>query len=252
MPNAHLSLGIAQLILYIPIVPLAIFLAWRNRSGKPRMAWFSLSPFGLMRFAGGIITILYQNSPSTGLFIADLVLLNVGTIPLIVVDAGCTGTMCFKDAPFAARVQKALRVAFIAAASLLSAGAAVSGTSSRGLTRSLTLAGYAVFSATLVALMVAQLLLLLLTERPQMDRGSRKILYSALAASPFLVVRNVYGLLEVGFELDADSVWNPVTGSARKFAVMALLMEYIAVMPFLYAGFSVHPARDARPNSYGL
>lgn len=43
-----------------------------------------------MRFGGGIVSVLYEKHPNEGLYIADLLLLNVGTVPLIVVDSGFT------------------------------------------------------------------------------------------------------------------------------------------------------------------
>lgn len=72
---------------------------------------------------------------------------------------------------------------------------------------------------------------------------------AALAAGPFLIVRNVYGLLDVIFGQDARSSWNPVTGSVAEFTVMALVVEYIATGLYLYAGFTVPPDRGlAREN----
>lgn len=45
----------------------------------------------LVRLAGGIVTILAERKPgSTGLWIAALILLNVGVVPLIVADLGLT------------------------------------------------------------------------------------------------------------------------------------------------------------------
>lgn len=64
-----------------------------------------------------------------------------------------------------------------------------------------------------------------------------------LISSPFLIVRTVYGLLQVIFQ-NNQRKWNPVYGSAVLFAMMALLMEYIAMGVFFYNGFSMPPERE--------
>lgn len=47
MLNSHESLGIAQIVFYVPIVPTAIWLFRRNGKNRPRMAWWCLIPFSL-------------------------------------------------------------------------------------------------------------------------------------------------------------------------------------------------------------
>lgn len=128
MPNAHTSVGIAQVVFYAPMVPIVIYLFSRNARIRPRMAWWPLITFALcmlpmsrpkhthstttttketiskekrkekkntnadlVRLAGGIVTILAEKKPgNTGLWIAALILLNVGVVPLIVADLGLT------------------------------------------------------------------------------------------------------------------------------------------------------------------
>lgn len=47
MLNSHESLGIAQIVFYVPILPTAIWLFRRNGKSRPRMAWWCLIPFSL-------------------------------------------------------------------------------------------------------------------------------------------------------------------------------------------------------------
>lgn len=47
MLNSHESLGIAQIVFYVPIVPTAIWLFKRNGGLRPRLAWWPLIPFSL-------------------------------------------------------------------------------------------------------------------------------------------------------------------------------------------------------------
>lgn len=118
MLDPHTSVGIAQVVFYAPMVPLVIYLFSRNARIRPRMAWWPFIPFSLckltpvpppnphpsitkkltlviaVRLAGGIITIIAEKQKSnTGLFIAALVILNVGVVPLIVANLGLTRLM---------------------------------------------------------------------------------------------------------------------------------------------------------------
>lgn len=47
MTNPHLSVGIAQVVFYTPMLPIAIFVLVRNWNNRPRMAWYPLTSFCL-------------------------------------------------------------------------------------------------------------------------------------------------------------------------------------------------------------
>ena len=79
-----------------------------------------------------------------------------------------------------------------------------------------------------------------------------KVLTGSLVASPFIMVRTIYGILEVVFQNDHATTWNPVYGSAVAFALMGLLMEYVALCVYLYTGYSIPPGRGlAAPSDAG-
>lgn len=65
---------------WIPLLPFSLSKSQRSRCTAPT----DLQLLFLVRFAGGIITILLNNNPSVGLIIATLILLGVGVIPLII------------------------------------------------------------------------------------------------------------------------------------------------------------------------
>ena len=73
-----------------------------------------------------------------------------------------------------------------------------------------------------------------------------QIIKGTLLAAPFIVIRNIYGHLEVSFENNLESVWSPVFGNAVAFALMALWMEYIAICIYFYVGYSLPPDRGVR------
>ncbi|KND94044.1 hypothetical protein TOPH_00926 [Tolypocladium ophioglossoides CBS 100239] len=248
MMDAHTALGIAQIVFYVPMVPLAIYLMVRNGKIRPRMAWWPLIPFSLMRLAGGAIIIALEKDPDNlGLIIAAIILLNVGVIPLIVADLGLTRVILmdnFSHNPHSNRIGSLLRAAFVIATALLSAGGALgSQTSSdtRSIGHALTLAGYVIFAVELVTLTGMQLYFW--TRRSEFLPSSHRVLIGSLIASPFIMVRTIYGILEVVFQNDRATKWNPVYGSAVTFALMALLMEYIALCLYLFTGYSIPPGR---------
>jgi hypothetical protein len=70
-----------------------------------------------------------------------------------------------------------------------------------------------------------------------------QVLRGGLLASPFLIIRTVFGLLEVALENSATSPFNPIAGNAVAFGLMALLPEYIVVLTYIYTGFSISPDR---------
>ncbi|XWW94857.1 hypothetical protein V2A60_002806 [Cordyceps javanica] len=247
MPNPHTSAAIAQVVFYAPMVPVVIYLFWRNARIRP------------LRLAGGIVTILAEQKPdNTGLWIAALILLNVGVVPLIVANLGLTRLIIqdnHADKPTYHHLAKVLRLTFVAAILLLAAGGGTASVSAR-LSRALTLAGYVVLAAELVLLTGVQVRWWWFSSSsslPPLLPSSRRVLVGALlpAAAP-LALRTAYGLLEVAAESAAaaaggnarPSPWNPLTGSAVAFALMALLPEYVVLVGWVLVGFSIPPRRE--------
>ncbi len=67
-----------------------------------------------------------------------------------------------------------------------------------------------------------------------------------MLAAPFLIVRNVYSLIEVISDETIEGTWSPVYGNAVAFALMVLLMEYVAICIWLYTGYTMPPDRGVR------
>lgn len=244
MLDSHSSLGIAQTIFYAPIVPLVIFLMIRNGKIRPRMAWYPLIPFSLMRLVGGIITILAEKKKDNiGLFIAALVLLNVGVVPLIIADLGLTRIILmdnYSHNPNSAKIAKVLRIAFTAAAILLAAGGGLSSTN-RSISKILSLVGYVLFAVVLATLIAMQVYFF--QKKSTLLPASQKVLSGALLASPFLALRTVYGLIETSQSGHVGTTWSPLQGSAVAFALMALLPEYVVISTWIFVGLGIPPDR---------
>lgn len=174
---------------------------------------------------------------------------------------GCRLMDKYGEHPNSTRFAMSIRISLVGAAALLAAGGGVAGEntqSSRHLGRILALLGYILFAAVLAILLAMGLWFW--TQRFTLKSGSRtvsysilratfqttdgiQVLYGILTSAPFLVVRNIYGILEVVLQYSPTSIWDPVYGSAVAFATMALLMEYIIICVYLYVGFVVSPNR---------
>ncbi|KAK2598012.1 hypothetical protein QQS21_005849 [Conoideocrella luteorostrata] len=258
MLNPHTSLGIAQTVFYLPMVPLAIWLMIRNGKIRPRMAWWPLIPFTMMRLAGGPVIIALESmknadgSFETGLLIAAIILLNVGVIPLIVADLGLTRVILldnFGDGPFTHRINVALRLTFVGAVGLLGAGGGIGSQDDAGPRHTghlLTLIGYIVFAVELMVLTLMQIYYY--TRKANLLHSGHQVLRGALLASPFIAVRTVYGIIEAAHSQDVATIWNPVYGSPETssivlFVFMALVVEYVALIIYLWSGFAIPPER---------
>lgn len=102
MVNSHTSVAIAELVFYLPTLPVAVFILVKNWDNRPRLAWYPLATFSLrmpssffqsgiaanpisVRIAGAIVTIARDSRPQgIGLVIAATIILNIGLIPLLI------------------------------------------------------------------------------------------------------------------------------------------------------------------------
>ena len=88
--NSREWLAIAQLIFYIPALPIAIFIA--SRHGFSRQGgWIFLVILSLLRIIGASTGVAEQISPSTGLFTATVITSSVGLSPLLLAMLGMLG-----------------------------------------------------------------------------------------------------------------------------------------------------------------
>ena len=74
--------------------------------------------------------------------------------------------------------------------------------------------------------------------------NGHKVLRGALLASLFIMVRTVYGILEVVTGATYNAKWNRVYGNPVIFAFMGLVMEYFVPAIYIFTGFSIVPRRD--------
>ncbi|KAK0392962.1 hypothetical protein NLU13_2456 [Sarocladium strictum] len=250
--SPHSALGIAQIIFYVPVVPLALWLMRRNGGIHPRMAWWPLIPFSLIRLAGGPLVIMLHRDPTNiALATVAMIFLNIGVMPLLVAASGFLRIVIIdnpKIIDHSLLMQKYLRLSNIIAIALLSAGGGLGSQPEnplRSIGRALSFAGYGIFTVELVSIVAAA------THLTRYYRvllsSSRNALVALFLASPFLLVRTIYAFIQVANQHNVFSRWNPLYGSAALFAVMALLMEYVCLVTFVSTGFSIAPSRGVPP-----
>lgn len=132
-------------------------------------------PLSLIRLAGGIVTIVFEKKPSIGLFIAALVLLNVGAIPLLVATLGQIRIILidnYSHNPHSTTIAQGIRLASVVAVALLVAGGAiVSDNEHTG--RILSLVGYIVFAVVLATLIAMELWFF--RKQSELTASSRKV-----------------------------------------------------------------------------
>ena len=81
------GIAIAQLIYYVPALPVAIFVAVKHGFSR-QGGWVFLILLSLLRIIGGATGIAEAISPSTGLFIATIITSSIGLSPLLLTMLG--------------------------------------------------------------------------------------------------------------------------------------------------------------------
>ncbi|OJJ50108.1 hypothetical protein ASPZODRAFT_1104533 [Penicilliopsis zonata CBS 506.65] len=247
MLNDHSKASIAQIIFYIPTVILALHLLYR-RHGRPRLAWYILSIFCMIRVACGIVVLLYENKPtSTGLLVASIILLNAGVFPLIGATIGLIRIITYRDYNENSSIRQGLRLArllFLTGIVVVIVGGSLEGssTTSTALTGTkLAKAGYIILVVFIAVLLVFQVYFWV--HLSQLSEPSRKVLRSISLAMPFIVIRLTYLFLSV---FTTDEKWNELFGETAPYVIMALMMEYIVVVIYLATGFIIPSSRGVK------
>ncbi|KAK4235352.1 hypothetical protein C8A03DRAFT_36807 [Achaetomium macrosporum] len=238
--NPHTAAAIAEVVLYVPMVPIALYLMVRNWKYRPRTAWYPPAVFSTIRLVGGIMTIIeQQNQRNRGLIIATIVLLNIGLIPLLMAFLGYARLVLEHDFGDNRRVNLFLRlikILVLVAAGLLGAAGGYAGQPEFANTQStLSKAAYVLFSVSLVALIAS--FIGLSRNQGRITPAHRIYVKWALVAAPPLCVRAAYGIIGVAVASGNNiltSSWSPLFGSATAFGLMALLPEYIVLCIYIY------------------
>ncbi|KAJ5364336.1 uncharacterized protein N7496_010049 [Penicillium cataractarum] len=275
MFNDHSKVSIAQIVFYFPAILISIYLAC-YRHNRPRMSWiillfFSLSTHHLqqsihisikkisntffsVRLTAGILVVIYEHKPSTGIMVASIILLNAGVFPLVAATMGLIRIIVSCEDNMNPRISRCLlfsRMLFFVGLGLQIAGGCLEGSDSSSdvdIGVKLVKAGYScvvVFVACLLGVQVYFWMHL-----SSLSAGSKTILQAMMIALPFIVVRITYLFLSV---VDpSDLRWNDLTGPIAPYLLMGLIMEYAVVCIYLATGFIIPQQRKNNKKPQGL
>lgn len=239
MLSPHVSLGIVEVVVYTPMLPVGIYVLCKNWRYPPRMAWYPIVTFCILRIAGGIMTIVRgDNTDNISLIIASIVILGLGTIPLTIALIGLVRIifiLCLEASSRLNHIIRLIRVMFLATIALFIAGGVMNSDATASSSASGPSRAAYILLAVLLAIAVGALLFVLIARHASIPRQCHHYIYFCLLASPLIAIRIAYGIL--GSFNDIYSMWDPVFGSALAFGLMALLPEFIAICIFVHLGF---------------
>ncbi|KAL4785949.1 hypothetical protein BJX76DRAFT_346557 [Aspergillus varians] len=247
MFGPHSKLSVAQIVFYIPVTVIAMYLAC-YRHKRPRMAWIILTFFSLIRITAGILVIVWEKHPKTGTMVASIIFLNAGVFPLIAATLGFIRIITARERNMSRQLRLCLRVSrvlFIVGIGLAVGGGALEGSDTASdvlIGIKLVKAGYIVVVVFVGCLLAMQVYFW--TLRSWLSDTSRTILKATAIATPFIIVRITYLFLSV-FDV-SDLRWNDLVGPVAPFITMGLLMEYSVVCIYLVTGFVIPSWRNIK------
>ncbi|KAL4881336.1 hypothetical protein BJY04DRAFT_218505 [Aspergillus karnatakaensis] len=205
------------------------------------MSWIILTIFSLIRMTAGALVIAWQQTSSTAVMIASIILLNTGVFPLIAATLGFIRIITSLEHNMGLYIRQCLRLSrilFLIGIGLTVAGGVLEGSDTISdvlIGLKLVKAGYIVVVVFAGCLLATQGYLW--TQWYCLLESSRTILKVLALAAPFIIVRIVYLFLSV-YEA-SDERWNDLTGPVIPFLFMGLGTEYIVVWMYLATGFVI-------------
>ncbi|KAI0386139.1 hypothetical protein F5Y04DRAFT_243419 [Hypomontagnella monticulosa] len=254
------NISIAQIVLYVPALFIAVWLAIRHGFGR-NSGWLYLIIFSLARIVGSSLQLATISDPTNiSLYIGAATVQNIGLSPLIMVQLGLIGravgsirksTTSFVTEKRLRLIQLLILVGLILGAvggsqsgqSVADTGKyTVSGLSQAG--TGITIAGYVilVLSTALVA-----------TQLSHIEQGEKRLVLAVGLSLPFILVRLAYSAESV-FGNNPD--FNQLSGNANIQLGMAVIMEIIVVAIVESIGMTLNQipkaAAGAPPTGYEL
>ncbi|KAI1144508.1 hypothetical protein F5Y05DRAFT_364893 [Hypoxylon sp. FL0543] len=231
--NERDNISIVQIIIYVPSLFLALWLAIRHGFGR-NAGWYYLIVFSLARIIGAAMQLATISDPTNvSLHTGAIILQTIGLSPLIMVQIALVGRALgsIRKAATSFVTEKRLRLVQVVALVGLILGI-VGGTQSgqdygntgkytisnvSQIGMGLTIAAYVllVFTTIIVAMQLAQI-----------EPGEKRLLLAVGASLPFILVRLAYSAESV---FGNNPSFNQLTGDVNIQLGMAVIMEMIVV-----------------------
>lgn len=255
-------LAAVTLAIYFPIFFFAVRIAFKYGFGQ--MGWIILVIFTLVRIVGGALLVAAEEvTPAvTGLYIGGYALEASGLSPLLMSTLALLHqTTQTPDGQLKyGRAFRLLHLLGMVALTLTIVGISESSSSSATTMRRVGVLVFAVLYIIIVLGALAQW-----ANKQQVMKYRKQLLIAISVALPFLAVRTLYSVLSTfssstfittdsttttSTSSDALAKFNMFTGEWQIFLAMDLLMEYICVLVYIFAGSTLKLDQDYQLQDY--
>ncbi|KAI0841775.1 hypothetical protein F5Y06DRAFT_260402 [Hypoxylon sp. FL0890] len=231
--NERDNISIVQIIVYVPALVLALWLAIRHGFGR-NAGWYYMIVFSLARIIGASLQLATISDPTNiGLHIGAITLQTIGLSPLIMVQTALIGRALgsIRKETTSFVTEKRLRLVQLVALVGLILGI-IGGTQSGedfGKTGTYTISS---LSKDGMGLTIAAYALLVLTtivvasQQAHVEPGEKRLLLAVGASLPFILVRLIYSAESV---FGNNPSFSQSTGDVNIQLGMAVIMEMIVV-----------------------
>ncbi|MCJ1411668.1 hypothetical protein MMC19_005759 [Ptychographa xylographoides] len=235
MVTSREGLSIAELIFYIPALPVAVFVAFRHGFGR-QAGWFFLIILALIRIIGSICEIVSVTSPSQGVIECAVILSSVGLSPMILAMLGLLKRV-HEGINDHSTIPKILNfIGLLPIAALIMAiigGIDESSSKPSEVSTGTTLVKAAIIIFLVVFLILAVATIATFFMMRSIAKGEERILYALALSIPFILVRLIYSLL---VDFSGNAKFSLTYGDVVIQGCMAALMEFIVVIIYLGVG----------------
>ncbi|KAI9735889.1 MAG: hypothetical protein M1834_001355 [Cirrosporium novae-zelandiae] len=235
------DLSIATLVYYIILLPIAIYVIFRNGLSK-KIGWIFVMLLALVRIIGSAMQIASTNNDNESLTEGSLVLSNVGLSPLLLATLWLLSRVN-DSMPKQQRLNKLILHLTQCAISGALVLAIIGGTkqfddnpSTAADGRKYTKIAIVIFLAVVIFLTL--LTLVMVAKLRYIPAGERSLILAIILSIPFLFVRLIYSMVGA-FESNPKSSFSSIYGSVVLQGFMSVMEEFIVVGIYLAAGLTV-------------
>lgn len=256
-------ISIAELVIYLPALGVAIILALRHGFGR-NAGWLYLILFSLVRILGAALELASMNDPTnTGLIVGGATLQSIGLSPLLLTMLGLLGRVLQSvnsntNTILQPRMLRIVQILVLVGLILgivggSDTGSNISDAQSKGVPFVYTvpaesLASVGLFIAGFVLLVLATVLLAIQIRHA--EAGEKRLLLAVALALPFVLVRLIFAAFAT---FDSDNLNFRQFGGSSQYPDyllgMAVVMEMVAVAIFETVGLLLRqiPKGERKP-----
>lgn len=237
------GVSIAEIIVYVPALFIAAFLAFRHGLGR-NAGWLFLILFCLARIIGPIMQLLTINDPTNeSLYTGYAILQNIGLSPLMLAAIGLLSRLLSsihkkKQTLLNSSVFHLVHLIIIVGlilgivGGIDAANAYISSGFKSYTPGPLNKAGTSLFIIAYIAILVLTAFLSFHTSAA--EKGEKRLFLAVALSLPFLLVRLIYSIV---FTFTHNKDFNLLTGSVTVVLCVALIEEFIIVI--IYEGMGL-------------